>query len=144
MAIVHRDRPFTEWPTSILPERWRRLFDFDLEQDGWLRMEEYRDGDDLVMRAEIPDIDPDKDIEVLMEDGRLTVRAHREAAEERKGKSGFRSEFRYGELSRTVRVPEGVDVGDVKATYSNGILEVRVPVPAEKGPEQKRITVKRS
>lgn len=144
MALTHRDRQVVDWPTSILPERWRRMFDFDLEQDGWLRMEEYRDGDDMVMRAEIPDIDPDKDVEVVVEDGRLTVRAHREATEERKGKSGFRTEFRYGELSRTMRVPPGVDASDVKATYADGILEVRVPVPAEPKPEQRRVTVERA
>lgn len=144
MALVHRDRQLVDWPPSILPERWRRLLDFDLEQDGWLRMEEFQDGDELVLRAEIPDIDPDKDVEVVVEGGRLTVRAHREVTEERKGKEGFRSEFRYGELSRTVRVPPDVDTADVKATYGDGILEVRVPVPAEKEPEQQRIPVTRA
>lgn len=141
MALVHRDRQFVDWPSSVLPERWRRLFDFDLEQDGWLRMEEYRDGDDLVLRTEIPDIDPDKDVEVVVDDGKVTVRAHREAKEENKSKAGFRTEFRYGELVRTVSVPPGVEPGDVKAKYTNGILEVRVPVPAEKAPEQKRVPI---
>lgn len=142
MALTHRDRQL-DWPTSILPERWRRMFDLDLDQDGWLRMEEYRDGDDLVLRAEIPDIDPDKDVEVLVEEGRVTVRARREATDDRRGKSGFRTEFRYGELSRTVRVPPGVHAGDVRATYADGILEVRVPVPAERQPEQQRVAIER-
>jgi len=144
MAPVHRDLQFTDWPTSVLPERWRRLFDVDLEQEGWLRMEEYRDGDTLVLRTEIPDVDPDKDLEVVVDDRKVTVRAHREAKEERKGKTGFRSEFRYGELVRTVTVPPGVKPGDVKATYVDGILEVRVPIPAEKAPEQKRVPIGRS
>jgi HSP20 family protein len=141
MAIVHRERMLPDWPGSMLPERWRRWFDLDLEQEGWLRLEEYRDGDTLVLRTEVPGIDPDKDVEITVRDGALELRAHREVREEQKSKQGYRSEFRYGELSRTVRLPEGVTGEDVKATYGDGILEVRVPVPPEKEHEVRSIPV---
>jgi HSP20 family protein len=143
MAGGDRDRQPTDWSSSIVPERWRRLFDLDLEQEGSLRMEEYQDGDDLVLRAEIPGIDPDKDVEVVVADGRLVVRAHREAKEECRNKSGFHSEFSYGELSRSMSVPAGIDAGDITATYGDGILEVRLPVPTEQEPHQQRVTVHR-
>lgn len=141
MAIVHRERQLPDWPGFMLPERWRRMFDLDPEQDGWLRLEEYEDEGTLVLRTEAPGLDPDKDVEITVSDGFLRVRARREVKAEQKNKKGYRSEFRYGELSRSMRLPEGVSGDDVKATYEDGILEVRIPVPIEKEPETKKISV---
>jgi HSP20 family protein len=141
MAIVHRERQLPDWPASVLPERWRRLFDLELEQGGWLKLEEYQEDGTLVLRTEVPGVDPAKDIEVTVADGVLRVHAHRDEKAEHKNKQGYRSEFRYGELTRTVRLPEGVSEDDVKATYGDGVLEIRVPVPEEKEPEAKKIPV---
>jgi HSP20 family protein len=69
MAIVHRERHIPDWPGFMLPERWRRFVDVDPEYEGWLRTEEYRDGDTLVLRAEVPGIDPDKDVQITVGDG---------------------------------------------------------------------------
>lgn len=141
MAIAY-ERLLPDWPGFILPERWRRLFDVDPEQDKWLRMEEYYDYDNtLVLRAEVPGIDPDKDVKITVSDGVLRFYAHREMKAEQKSKKGSFSEFRYGELSRTVRLPEGVTGGDLKATYEDGILEVRIPVVSAKEPEVQIVPV---
>lgn len=141
MAIVHRERQLPDWPGLMLPERWRRMFDLEPEQDGWLKLEEFQDGGTLVLRTEVPGVDPDKDLEVTVEEGVLRVRAHREVKAEQKNKKGYRSEFRYGELTRTIRLPEGVSEDDVKATYQDGVLEIRIPVPTEKEPRVKKVPV---
>ncbi len=144
MAIVHREHrehPLSDWSAFVLPERWRRMLDLDLEQSGWLKLEEYRDEGALVLRTEVPGVDPAKDLEVTVTDGVLHVHAHREEKVEHTSKQDYRSEFRYGELTRTVRLPEGVSGDDVRATYEGGVLEIRIPVPAEKEPETKRIPV---
>lgn len=141
MAIVHRERQLADWPGLVLPERWRRMFDLDPEQDGWLKLEEYEDTGTLVLRTEAPGLDPVKDVEITVADGVLRVHAHREVKAEHKNKKGYRSEFRYGELTRNLRLPEGVSGDDVKATYEDGILEIRVPVPVEKEPEPKKVPV---
>jgi HSP20 family protein len=141
MAIVHRERPLPDWSGFMLPERWRRMFDLDLEQSGWLKLEEYWDDGTLVLRTEVPGVDPSKDLEVTVAEGVLRVHAHREEKAERKNKDHYRSEFRYGELTRTVRLPEGVSGDDVKATYGDGVLEIRIPVPTEKEPEAKKVPV---
>lgn len=144
MAIVHRERQLRDWPGSVLPERWRRLFDLELEQGGWLKLEEYQEDGTLVLRAEVPGVDPAKDLEVTLADGVLRVHAHREEKAEHKSKQGYRSEFRYGDLTRTVRLPEGVSEDDVKATYEEGLLEIHIRVPREteeKEPEAKKIRV---
>ena len=69
--------------------------------------------------------------------GVLTIRAERR--EEKK--EGGRSEFRYGSFTRSVTLPPGADENDVTATYTNGILEVRVAIKPEQKPERKRITI---
>lgn len=109
------------------PELWRRFF--EPEADGsWLRVEEYLDGDTMVVRAEIPGIDPDPDVELTISEGVLHIRARREEKTEQKVKDSYRSEFRYGSFARAVPLPAGAKEQDVKASYKDGILEVRVPV----------------
>ena len=126
MALVHRDKHVLEWPLAGWPDRWRRLLDFD-DAASWLRVEEFHEGDTVVVRAELPDIDPDKDVEVLVGDGVVRIHARREEKGDRKDKEGFRSEFRYGEFDREIGLPAGATADDVKASYAKGILEVRIP-----------------
>jgi HSP20 family protein len=140
MAIVHHDNHVIEWPTFAWPEKLRRLFEFDGDQE-WLRVEEFHDGDTLVVRAELPDIDPDNDVEVTTVDGFVRIHAHREQTAEKKGKRGYRSEFRYGEFEREIALPEGAAEKDVKAAYKNGILEVRVPCPAKKVKSETKVPI---
>ncbi len=124
MRLVPLERSLLRWP-----ENWSRLMDFDLEPSGFLRVEEYTEGDTLVIRAEIPDIDPDKDVDVSMTDHTLHIHAQREERSERRSKDEYRSEFRYGSFSRDLSLPETARKEEISARYSNGILEVRVPCP---------------
>ncbi|MGZ6834181.1 MAG: Hsp20/alpha crystallin family protein, partial [Mycobacteriaceae bacterium] len=59
-------------------------------------------------------------------------------------KTGYRSEFRYGMFSRTLPLPAGVREEDIKASYANGILEVRVPRPEQPAAAARKIPVERS
>jgi HSP20 family protein len=120
-----------DWPFEAL-ENWS-------EGARTLRIEEFVDGETLVVRAELPGMDPDKDVEITVADGVLTIAAERQeqSAEGEAGKPGYRSEFRYGSLRRSVVLPAGARVGETKATYDKGVLEVRVPVEAQAPPPQK-------
>jgi HSP20 family molecular chaperone IbpA len=102
-----------------------------------IRVEDYVEDGQYVLRAELPGVDPEKDVDITVAEGCLTVKAERREATE----EAHRSEFRYGAFSRSVTLPTGADEDDVKATYANGILEVRVGIKAEKKPEAKHITV---
>ena len=95
-----------------------------------LRIEEERRDDALVVRAEMPGIDPDRDVTIELEEGLLTIRAERREEERKETEGKVVSEFRYGTFARTLAVPKGVKPEDVKATYRDGILEVTVPMPA--------------
>ncbi len=124
------------------PERWRRMFEhFDADFGGWMRVEEFTDAGTLVVRAELADIDPDRDVEVTVTDGVLHIRAERTEKKEHTAKSGYRSEFRYGTFERDVLLPKGVTSDDVSASYTDGILEVRVPMPKVTTPEATKVAI---
>lgn len=105
------------------PDLWRSMTD-----EGLLRVEEFTEGDALVVRAEMPGIDPEKDVEITIVDHQLRIRAERREEKKTEDTSGYRSEFRYGSFSRVVPLPVGATDADVKATYTDGVLEVRVPI----------------
>jgi len=87
-------------------------------------------GDDIVVRAELPGIDPDAvDIEVT--EGVLTIRGERKAEEEREDEGWIIRESSYGSFERSMALPEGVKAEDIKADYRDGILEVHVPKALE-------------
>src|SRR5258708_23208547 len=92
------------------------------------RVEEYVEDSRHVIRAELPGLDPDQDIEVTVDDRTLMIHAERRE-EEKKKKKPHRSEFRYGSLTRSVRLPAKADAKDVTARFEKGILEVSAPAP---------------
>jgi HSP20 family protein len=102
-----------------------------------LRVEDYVDDGQYVIRAELPGVDPNNDVDLTVENGVLTIKAERRE-EKREGR---RSEFRYGSFTRSVTLPSGADEENVSATYKDGILEVRIPLKPEQKPERKRITI---
>jgi HSP20 family protein len=124
-----------------ITEPLRRFFEGDL--DTWLRTEEYKENGTLVIRAEVPGIDPDKDVDITMTGDQLRITVRHEEKSEHTGKEGYRSEFRYGTFSRAVTLPGAADQGDVKATYTDGILEVRVPLPEQEGTQKRKIPIVR-
>jgi HSP20 family protein len=142
VALVHRERHVIDWPSFGFPERWRRLLDFEGDE-AWIKTEEYHEGDTLIVRAELPGIDPDKDIEITVSGGVVHLRARREQKAERTDKRGYRSEFRYGQFRREIALPEGTASEDVKASYANGILEVRVPCPEKAEPAAVKVAVEK-
>jgi HSP20 family protein len=100
------------------------------------RVEELLRDDHYVIRAELPGLDPDKDIKVTVEGKTLTIQAERWQHDDQP----HRTEFRYGSLTRSVRLPAPVDAQDITARYRKGILEVSFPMPPAK-PEGIRIPI---
>ena len=102
-----------------------------------IRIEDYLDGDHYIVRAELAGIDPEKDVEVTVGSGYLTIRAER--SDKTEGK--HRSEFRYGAFSRTLALPSGADEDTVTASYRDGILTVSVGLKSEDKAGAKKIPV---
>src|SRR5690606_16894785 len=133
------DRMFDEW-MKALP--FRRPFFSRPGLDQMVRVDEFYENGDLVVRAELPGVDPDKDVEVSVSDGMLHIRAERREEEKKEERGYVRQELRVGSFARSLSLPEGVSEKDIQAAYENGILEIRVPAPepapATKIPVQKR------
>ncbi len=116
------DRMFEEWARMMPFSRWR-------EAGELIRVEEFRDDGTLVIRADLPGIDPDSDVELTVSHGMLHIEAERREEEKREGKGYVRRELRYGSLSRSLPLPEGATEADITATYKDGVLEIRIPAP---------------
>ncbi|MEB3981542.1 HSP20 family small heat-shock protein [Mycobacterium sp. 663a-19] len=101
-----------------------------------MRLEDEMKDGRYVVRAEMPGIDPAKDVDITVRDGQLTIKAERS---EKKDFDG-RSEFTYGSFARTVSLPAGADEDSIEATYDKGILTVSVGV-SEPKPVERRIEV---
>jgi HSP20 family protein len=122
------ERVFDDW-TSWLPFRLPMLFGREWMSSDIIRVDEYHDDGSLVVRAELPGIDPDNDVEVTISDGMLHIKAEHREEEKEEEKHYMRHELRYGSLTRTLPVPAGVSESDIKASYKDGILEIRIPAP---------------
>lgn len=120
----------TRWPRD-LTDLWPGWAPFGAL--GWpfrdIKVEEFIDGDRLVIRAELPGVDPDRDIEVSVDNGVLTIAAERQESNREKLEKGYRSEFRYGSFVRQVRLPAGTSAEVVSAAYEDGVLKIRMPKP---------------
>ncbi|MCV7100678.1 Hsp20/alpha crystallin family protein [Mycobacterium palustre] len=93
-----------------------------------MRLEDEMEDGHYVVRAEMPGVDPAKDIDITVRDGQLTIKAERS---EKKDFDG-RSEFSYGSFVRSVSLPTGADEGSIEATYDKGILTISVAVSEPK------------
>ena len=139
-----------ELPHPQVPARFRAVFPdlADWLEAPWtgpppfltgqvFRLEEAIRDNRYVIRAELPGLDPENDIEVTVDGRTLTIRAERRPQDN----EPYHSEFRYGSLARVVRLPARVGAADVTARYDKGVLEVSVPVRVVK-PEGTRIPIK--
>jgi HSP20 family protein len=114
-----------DWPGFALWSDLRRSLGDPHEV---MKVEEFTDGDQLVVRAEMPGIDPDRDVHISVTDHTLRLEAERRQETTSEDDGTYRSEFRYGSFARTITLPVGTSEDDVKATYKDGIVEIRIPV----------------
>jgi HSP20 family protein len=129
--------------TSLMPRSFVFPEVVRLLEGGWpfgdhhmARIEDYLEDGKYVLRAELPGLDPEKDVQIQVLGNELSIAAER--AVEKHDKA--HSEFSYGKFARTVRLPVGAVPDEISATYEAGILEVTVPVKPEK--ETRQIEVK--
>lgn len=128
MTSLQRRSADGSWLDRMFDQWWHALPDDEIARDGIIRVDEFREGDAEVIRAEMPDIDPEKDVAVTVRDGVLRIDVQRRVEEEKQEKGWTRRELRYGSFSRTLPLPEGTADEDIRASYKDGILEIRVPV----------------
>jgi HSP20 family protein len=95
--------------------------------------------DEILLRVDLPGLQ-EKDIEVNVQDGMLTLRGERKEEREEKEEDYYYCERSLGKFSRSLPLPAGVDAEHVKATFKNGVLEVHLPRTKEA--KAKKIEIK--
>ncbi|CAM9123504.1 unnamed protein product, partial [Ectocarpus fasciculatus] len=87
------------------------------------------------IHADLPGVSME-DMEVNIEDGILTISAHKKNRHEESTDTVHHKERSYGTYERSIRIPKNVKVSDLSATVENGVLEVTLPKDAEHPPAQ--------
>jgi HSP20 family protein len=108
------------------PARW-------LRGDGEITapvVDVYEEKDEVVVKADLPGLGKN-DIEVNISDSELTLKGEKKKEEEIQENNYYRRERTYGAFLRTVELPTDVQADKVKASFKDGVLEVRVPKTEE-------------
>lgn len=97
-------------------------------------------GGDLVVELDLPGIDPDKDVQVTVQDAMVCIRGERRSRDP-EDMGYYRREWRYGSFERGFALPSGTGEG-ITATYHDGVLQVVVPdaAPQTAGPRHIPVT----
>ena len=117
------DRRMRPW----WPERWLGGDRMRAEAPA---LDLYEEKDDVVVKAELPGMEKDN-IEVNLTDHTLTIKGVKKKQEEIKDENYHRSERYYGSVLRSVELPRDVQADKVKASFKNGVLEIRMPKTEE-------------
>jgi HSP20 family protein len=128
------DEPFfgLRWPALRTPEfatmTWQPRVDV-FERDGR-----------LVTKVDLPGMKKE-DVTVQVTDGQLALSGERKHETEETKDNVYRSERQYGSFYRTVPLPQGVKLEDVKATFADGVLEVSVPLPSHPDSKVRKVEI---
>ena len=119
------------------PERWLRADEMEVKPP---MVDVFEEKDDIVVKAELPGMEKDN-IEVNLTDHTLTIKGEKKKEEEIKEENYYRAERSYGSFLRTLDLPKDVRADKVKASFKNGILEVRMPKTEEAKAKEVKVKV---
>ena len=95
--------------------------------------------DHFVLKADLPGL-TEADVNIEVQDGSLTISGERRAEHEQRERGWYRIERAFGSFNRSLTLPDGVDADRIEASFSNGVLEVRIPKPEERKPRRIEIS----
>ena len=132
------DRAFEDWPSF----RWPTLKKLtSMQPIAWTpRIDVFERDNRLVTRVDLPGMKKEE-VSVEVTDGHLALSGERKRESEEKKGNVYRSEREYGSFFRTVPLPEGVKLEDVKATFADGVLEVSMPLPAAQKTNVRKVQI---
>jgi HSP20 family protein len=136
------------WTPFLDLDKEFRLFDFPRliseGRDFPIRpsVDIVRKNGDMVVTAELPGLDPEKDIEITVDGSVLSIKGEKTEEKEISEDDRYMHERSYGKFQRRISLPGGVSPDKVTADYDKGILTVHVGLPKEKAEEHRTIPVK--
>jgi len=98
----------------------------------------YEDDGEVVVKAEVPGVKKD-DLEITITENSLTISGEKKQEDKVEKKDYHRIERRYGSFSRSFRLPEDVNGNKAKASFKDGVLEIRIP--RSKEAKKKKIAI---
>lgn len=102
------------------------------ERAVWAPSVEVREQDNnLIVSADLPGLNKD-DVKIEVTEDALILRGERKREQEEKRQGFYRSEVSYGEFYRAIPLPEGAQPDQAKAQFSNGVLQVTIPITESK------------
>ena len=118
------------------------FFDFRTipEENHFPKVDVTETKNEFSISAELPGID-DKDIDVTLDDGTLTLKGEKKVEKEDKQGEFYSRERSYGSFQRTFKVPETIDQNKINASFNKGILTVKLPKTLESRKEVKKIPI---
>jgi HSP20 family protein len=153
MPVDAEQRARDEHPIVSLHREVNRLFDDVFRGFGapafgsiersqsWPHVELGETADEIRVTAELPSLD-EKDVDISLEDGALTLRGEKRAEVDDKDR-GY-SERSYGRFERRIGLPKGIDRDHASATFTNGVLTVTLPKTEAANENVRRIPVNAS
>jgi HSP20 family protein len=138
MALLVKPEPFTR--------EIDRVFDAFFGQTDQARrwvppMDLVEAEDHFFLKADLPGL-RESDVNIEVQDGTLTISGERNAEHEQREKGWYRIERAFGAFNRSLTLPDGVDPDRIAASFSDGVLELRIPKPEERKP--RRISISSS
>jgi HSP20 family protein len=132
MALLMKPEPFTR--------EIDRVFDafFGQTDQGrrWVPPMDLVEAEDhFVLKADLPGL-REGDVNIEVQDGTLTISGERKAEHEQRERGWYRIERSFGSFNRSLTLPDGVDPDGIAASFSDGVLEVRIPKPEERKPRR--------
>jgi HSP20 family protein len=146
-------RDFNQSPFVTLQREMNRLFDdafrdfdvafplsrFPLVRGRWPSVDISENDKEVTVTAEVPGL-TEKDVEVTLANGVLTIRGEKRAETEDKPRQ-FSERF-YGSFERRFDLGVEVQEDKVEATFAQGVLTVKLPKSEKAGSQVKRIAIK--
>ncbi len=128
------------WPAAVWGRNWPSRRPATTAAPWAPTMDVYENEGALMVKAELPGVKKN-DVDVSLDRGDLVIRGERKEEHEVKDEDYHRMERSYGSFYR--RLPLGFEVKpeQIKANFSDGVLQVRIPMPAEERPQPQRINV---
>lgn len=130
------------------PERLGQFADFPslLKLQGDLldvKFDVSDDGDVMEIKAEMPGIE-EKDLELSLTDGILTIKGEKKKETEDKKKDYYCRERQFGSFTRSFRVPDSIDENKIKANFDNGVLDIVLTKRPEAKKKAKKIAISKT
>ena len=137
MALLVKPEPFSR--------EIDRMFDAFFGQNEqqarrWVPPMDLVEADDhFVLKADLPGLG-EGDVNIEVQDGSLTISGERRAEHEEQERGWYRIERAFGSFNRSLSLPDGVDPDAIEATFSQGVLELRIPKPEQRKPRRIEIS----